>query len=128
MDLSPESILFFNISNLVFISFQILFLIVYFAFYKRSYYLIATILQLSINFSFIIYVLFENYKSYMHLKGFYYDSVPLINILGAIEFTQMFYIFEAIILFSSLLSIYIFFKNCYLKNVNLTRCSTRPLR
>ncbi len=110
MDLSPESILFFNKSNLVFISIQILCLTIAFVLYKKSKFLITLVLLLSINFSFVLYIISENYKSFKHLGNVYQNNIPLVNVLGAFEYTQMFYIYEATILLTSLVFIYLLFK------------------
>jgi len=94
MDLSLSSILFGNYSNLLFISFQVIILIVSFILYRKKKALWSIALILLMYFMFSLYLVWEFYESYTSLKNIYSHSgvVPLFVILSGISQTEVFFI------------------------------------
>jgi hypothetical protein len=105
MNLEIDSLLFFNQSNLVLIFCQLILIIVAFSFFKKNKFIVSSVFLLSVNFSFIPYLIWENYNSFYHIINFYSPggSVPTLNILPALSGTQVFYIVELIIHLISLI-------------------------
>ena len=109
MNLSLSSILFGNYSNLLFILFQIITIVISFILYKKK-----KILLLIMNFSFSIYTILEYIESYHFLKNLYSNSVPLVPILLGIEQTVVAYIIMVGINLSGLTFVFIILKK-YIK-------------
>ena len=114
MNLSLSSILFGNYSNLLFILFQIITIVISFILYKKKKILLSVVLILIMNFSFSIYTILEYIESYNFLKNLYSHLVPLVNILLGIEQTVVAYIIMVGINLSGLTFVFIILKK-YIK-------------
>ena len=98
-----------NKSFLFFFTCQIFILLFSFYLYKKGKFYTAIFLILSINFSLIVYLIYDFYIGYNYFLDIYglTGYVPVPVLLKGMEQTEVFFIVEAVLNILSLLIVYI---------------------